>query len=622
MQSGTGSRALAVAVAAGLLGGSLVAAEGTALGVPASPLARSGPAPASTYAVVASIPVGTSPRGISIDLGDDTVYVANYGDDSVSVINGRSRSVAGTITTVGVEPWDTAVDIDDDTLYVTNKFSDTVSIIRGRSLSLARTVPVFNEPRNLAVNQDDDTFYVSGYVSNTVMEIRGASADDSRSLAVTAAEGLAVNQVDDTLYASSLTTDRVWAFRGRNLDDSVRVAVGDEPWGIAVNDGDDSVYVANKSSQSVSILRGGSLDDSTRVVTAAEPYFIAVNQVDDAVYVTQPFAGVVTVFSGVNPDDSGTLAVNGLPWGVAVDDSGAAWVTQGSRDQVSVIARVTPTLLTASGAVGSNATLTVTTSQADGLVDDSTVQRVHFGDDTATALTRSAGANAWSMTVPPGTGTVPVTVTFAGGLIASAGSFAYTPSPAPPTPVPPGAPRELAVSAGDRAVDVSWQPPASSGSFAIGTYQAEASPRGATCLVNAPAQACTIPGLSNGTTYTVRVRALSGAGWGEWSAPSDPVTPVGPTPPSATIVIVGSRGTGVNAARVYVSGTTTGLAGQKVRARVRLAGQARYKSGALRPVAADGRFTWQRKSKRRTYVDFKSGATRSKRIIIPALTPR
>ena len=219
-------------------------------------------------------------------------------------------------------------------------------------------------------------------------------------------------------------------------------------------------------------------------------------------------------------------------------------------------------------------------------------------------------------------GTHSILVTAVGGM-GDVGTVTVSAAPpTPPTPVPPGAPRDLVVSAGDRAVDVSWQAPSSSGSFAIGTYQAEASPGGANCLVDAPAMACMIPGLSNGTAYTVRVRALSGAGWGEWSAPSDPVTPVGPTPPAATIVIVGSRGTGANAARVYVSGTTTGLAGEKVRARVRLAGQERYKSGASRAVAADGTFTWQRKSKRRTYVYFKSGTVRSKRVIIPALRPR
>ena len=622
MRREVASRALAVTLGAAVAGSVLVAAPWAAGGLPGSVRVRSGSAPASTYAVIASIPVGTSPRGISIDLGDDTVYVANYGDDSVSVINGRTRSMASTITTVGDEPWDTAVDVDDDTLYVTNKLSDTVSVIRGRTLSLARTVPVFNEPRNLAVNQDDDTFYVSGYASSTVLAIRGANADDSRALSVPAVEGVAVNQVDDTVYASSYSEDKIWVFAGRNLDDSVRGTVGDQPYGIAVNDLDDTVYVANLNSRDLSVIRGGNLDDSLLVPMPGAPRFAAVNQADDTVYVTQADDGKVTIMSGSTHDDSVTLVVDGYPWGVALDDSGAAWVTLGSSAQVAVIARVTPTLLTASGAVGSSATLTVTTSQADGLVDDSTVERVNFGDDTATALVRSAGANAWLMTVPPGTGTVPVTVTFDGGLTASAGSFAYTSSPAPPTPVPPGAPRDLVVSAGDRAVDVSWQAPSSSGSFAIGTYQAEASPGGASCLVDAPAMACMIPGLSNGTAYTVRVRALSGAGWGEWSAPSDPVTPVGPTPPAATIVIVGSRGTGANAARVYVSGTTTGLAGEKVRARVRLAGQERYKSGASRAVAADGTFTWQRKSKRRTYVYFKSGTVRSKRVIIPALRPR
>lgn len=86
-----------------------------------------------------------------------------------------------------------------------------------------------------------------------------------------------------------------------------------------------------------------------------------------------------------------------------------------------MIARVTSSLSTASGAVGSSAMLTVATTQADGLVDDSAVQRVSFGDDTRTSLARALGVNAWSMTLPPGAGTVPVT--FDGGLAPLAGTL-------------------------------------------------------------------------------------------------------------------------------------------------------------------------------------------------------
>ncbi|MFM9134754.1 MAG: fibronectin type III domain-containing protein, partial [bacterium] len=193
--------------------------------------------------------------------------------------------------------------------------------------------------------------------------------------------------------------------------------------------------------------------------------------------------------------------------------------------------------------------------------------------------------------------------------------------PPAPAPVPPGPPLDLSGTGGDGTVSLTWKPPSSSGSFAITQYQAEASPGGAICLTASPALACLVDGLSNGTAYTFQVRALSGAGWGEWSLPSSPVTPVGPTPPAATILIVGSRGQGPNAGRVYVAGTTTGLEGERVRARVRLAGQPRYKSGVTRPVSADGTFTWQRKSKKRTYVYFSAGQTRSKRVIIPSPAP-
>ena len=63
----------------------------------------------------------------------------------------------------------------------------------------------------------------------------------------------------------------------------------------------------------------------------------------------------------------------------------------------------------------------------------------------------------------------------------------------------------------------------------------QASPGGASCLVTVETLSCIITGLTNGTTYTVRGRALNGAGWGDFSTPSGPVTPTdspdpGPAP--------------------------------------------------------------------------------------------
>lgn len=189
-------------------------------------------------------------------------------------------------------------------------------------------------------------------------------------------------------------------------------------------------------------------------------------------------------------------------------------------------------------------------------------------------------------------------------------------TPEPPPLVPPGAPRDVIAVAGDASASVSWQPPLSSGSFPVTNYQVTALEGTRSCLVAAPALSCTVTGLTNGTTYTFAVRALSGAGWGRWSEASNAVTPSKPVTP--TIVISGSRGTGADSRTVRVVGSTTDLVGETVQARVRLQGQSGFAFGSVRVVADDGSFDWQRRTGKRVDVFFTAGALESNRVTIPA----
>jgi len=193
-------------------------------------------------------------------------------------------------------------------------------------------------------------------------------------------------------------------------------------------------------------------------------------------------------------------------------------------------------------------------------------------------------------------------------------------APVPPTPIPAGPPREVTATAGDREVTVTWQAPASTGSFPVSNYQIQASPGGASCVVPATELTCVITGLTNGVEYTIRGRALNGAGWSAFSTASEPVTPIRPEP-AQSMVIVGSRA----GRAVQVVGETTGLVGERVIPWIRFPGQARYTAGeGVRTVSADGAFTWQRVTRKKIYVYFRaasSGETvgvRSNRVIIPA----
>ncbi len=185
-----------------------------------------------------------------------------------------------------------------------------------------------------------------------------------------------------------------------------------------------------------------------------------------------------------------------------------------------------------------------------------------------------------------------------------------TPVPPTPTPVPASPPRDVSAIGGDRQVTVSWQAPASSGSFPVSTYQMIASPGGASCVVPAAELTCVITGLTNGVEYTVRGRALTGAGWSAFSAASAPVTPG----VEQTIVISGSR----DGRRVVVEGVTTGLVGAQVTPWFRFPGPGGYAPGSgVRTVDDQGEFTWQRRSGKKIYVYFRADdEVRSNRVII------
>jgi hypothetical protein len=106
--------------------------------------------------------------------------------------------------------------------------------------------------------------------------------------------------------------------------------------------------------------------------------------------------------------------------------------------------------------------------------------------------------------------------------------------PADPPADPPAAPRDVAATAGDGRLTVTWAPPTVVGCGAVTGYVVESSANaGATWVraATAPATptALTLPGLVNTLAYLVRVAAVNACGTGAFSAAAGPVVPVAPT---------------------------------------------------------------------------------------------
>jgi hypothetical protein len=167
------------------------------------------------------------------------------------------------------------------------------------------------------------------------------------------------------------------------------------------------------------------------------------------------------------------------------------------------------------------------------------------------------------------------------------------PNPTPtttPTPVfPAGVPRDVAATAGDRSATVAWQVPTTTGSFPVSAYQVTSTPGGQSCLTTA--LSCTVTGLGNGTSYTFRVKALNGAGWGQESEPSNAVTPR--AEPKPAIMIAGTR----SGRTIAITGEATGLpSGSVVTPWTRVGLGRDFTPGRDLAVADDGTFAWSRRA--------------------------
>src|SRR5262249_37811087 len=125
-----------------------------------------------------------------VDPRTHTVYVANVGSNTVSVVDGRrcnARTTAGchrpgVDIPVGTEPFTLALNPATDSLYVASLGAPTVSILdlrdcRGGGLRGCMRPPfvidVGDAPGGIAIDRRTDTIYVTGQASNDVSVIDG-----------------------------------------------------------------------------------------------------------------------------------------------------------------------------------------------------------------------------------------------------------------------------------------------------------------------------------------------------------------------------------------------------------------------------------------------------------------
>jgi YVTN family beta-propeller protein len=164
---------------------------------------------AGGYTVTGTIKVGTEPAGLAADPTAGTVYLANAGDGTVSVIDVATNKVTATIA-VGTEPAGVAVDHAAGTVYVTNHSVGTVSVIDEATNKVTGTIKVGTGPAGVAVDHTTGTVYVTNHSVGTVSVIHVATNKVTGTIKVgTDPAGLAVDPTAGTVYVLNSTDGTV-----------------------------------------------------------------------------------------------------------------------------------------------------------------------------------------------------------------------------------------------------------------------------------------------------------------------------------------------------------------------------------------------------------------------------
>jgi YVTN family beta-propeller protein len=140
----------------------------------------------SNYTLVKTIQVGDEPQSIALDTISATqynAYVANAAGNSVSVIRVNTSGTLSTVLentlTTGAEPWNVVATPNGQRVFVANSGQDTITVLNTTTRQIIGSVDIRNsaciapdtgrhfQPRGMAVTLDNTKLYVTRFLSFT-----------------------------------------------------------------------------------------------------------------------------------------------------------------------------------------------------------------------------------------------------------------------------------------------------------------------------------------------------------------------------------------------------------------------------------------------------------------------
>ncbi len=274
----------------------------------------------TTETVVKVLPTGGEPNGVALAEDGSRAYVANFDSGDVTVIDAESQSVLGRIK-VEAGPVGVAVSPDGARAFVANRGSDSLSVIDASGMAHTHTIPVGNGPNSVAIADGGSTVLVTNSFTRSpglvsFIDTRGLTAG---TVAVQRNPNrVAVSPDGRTAY---VTNYRSWNLSVLDVSERRTIATvrfSGRPRGIAVNPNGSFVYVTTDDGF-LHVIDALPLRVYKKLPVGRLPSGIAVLRDGSAGYVANSGDDTVTVIDLVQHDARGTIDVGVQPFAIGID---------------------------------------------------------------------------------------------------------------------------------------------------------------------------------------------------------------------------------------------------------------------------------------------------------------
>ena len=231
----------------------------------------------NTVAKTIALPRASRPIGVALSPSGRYLYAADGGTDRISVIDTGSGRVVRSVL-VGTQPLGVAVAPDGKTVYSANSGSGDVSVVDTRTNRLVRAIPTGRFPTGVAVTRDGASVYATDELSGVTVINAGNRTVQAR-LPSPSAFSVTMSPKGDRAYVTGLGPGTLTAIdTGTNrIRSTVSVgSYGTDPFTVRATR--DALYVANQAANTLSIIDPSSLRTTATIATGNSPYGIAVVQ--------------------------------------------------------------------------------------------------------------------------------------------------------------------------------------------------------------------------------------------------------------------------------------------------------------------------------------------------------